>query len=453
MYVVNEGYFIDKEKEMKRKALLICILTAVCSVSAFAGAVSLNVSVSSPYLLADTRQTVFLKVGLLGTELEESRDRTPANVAIVLDRSGSMDGQKIAQAREAAMIAVGMLDERDVVSIVIYSDTVSVLVPATRVTDKGELYREIESIFAGGSTALFAGVSKGADEVSKFFDRNKVNRVILLSDGLANVGPDSPLALGNLGESLKRAGIAVTTIGLGLGYNEDLMVMLAQRSDGNHAFVENYNDLTRIFQYEFNDILSVVAQDVKIQVTCPEGIVPTRMLGREAEIIGNKVYTSISQIYSRQEKYLLLELDIPGERAGSQVEIARVDIEYGNMQTRRVDSLSSVMQVSYTGSKDTVEGSKDRETLVEATKQIATERTEEAIRLRDEGKVEAAQRLLEENADYLEREAKALKSEELEDLGATNRADADAVEDEADWNENRKRMKADSYETQTQQSY
>lgn len=438
---------------MKRKTFLACIFLAVCSVSAFAGSVSLNVSVSNPYLLADTRQTVYLKVGLLGAELEESLNRTPANVAIVLDRSGSMDGQKIAQAREAAMIAVGMLDERDIVSIVTYSDTVSVLVPATRVNDKGELYRKIESIFAGGSTALFAGVSKGADEVSKFFDRNKVNRVILLSDGLANVGPDSPMALGNLGESLKRAGISVTTIGLGLGYNEDLMVMLAQRSDGNHSFVENYNDLTRIFQYEFNDILSVVAQDVKIQVTCPEGIVPLRMLGREAEIIGNKVYTSISQIYSRQEKYLLLELDIPGGRAGSQIDIARIDIEYGDMQSRRADSLTSVMQISYTGSKDKVEGSRDRETLVEAAKQIATERTEEAIRLRDEGKVAEAQRLLEENADYLEKEAKSLESDELDDLGATNRADADAVEDEADWNENRKRMKADSYETQTQQSY
>ena len=438
---------------MKRRIVIIFILTAVCSVSAFAGTVSLNISVSNPYLLADTRQTVFLKVGLLGAELENSLERTPANVAIVLDRSGSMDGEKIIQAREAAMIAVGMLDERDIVSIVTYSDTVSVLVPATRVTKKSYLYRKIESIFAAGSTALFAGVSKGADEVSKFFERSKVNRVILLSDGLANVGPDSPMALGNLGESLKRTGISVTTIGLGLGYNEDLMVMLAQRSDGNHAFVENYNDLTRIFQYEFSDILSVVAQDVKIQVTCPAGVVPLRMLGREAEIIGNKVYTSISQIYSSQEKYLLLELDIPGGREGTQADIARIDIEYGDMQSRRIDSLSSVMQVSYTRSKDTVEGSKDKETLVEAAKQIATERTEEAIRLRDQGEVEKAQRLLEENADYLDKEAKALESEELEDLGGTNRADAAAVEDDADWGANRKRMKADSYETQTQQSY
>ena len=86
--------------------------------------------------------------------------------------------------------------------------------------------------------------------------------------------PDSPAALGDLGASLGKSGISVTTIGLGLGYNEDLMVRLAEKSDGNHAFVENSRDLSRIFEYEFGDILSVVAQDVKIKINCLPGVKP-----------------------------------------------------------------------------------------------------------------------------------------------------------------------------------
>ncbi|MCK5198685.1 MAG: VWA domain-containing protein, partial [Spirochaetales bacterium] len=300
--------------------ILSVIFISIFTVTLSAATVDLEVSVSNPFLLANQEQSIFLKVGLTGSDLGEER-RTPANVSIVLDRSGSMDGEKIARAKEAASMAISMLDDRDIVSIVTYSDTVSVLIPATRVSDRSYIQGRIESVFADGSTALFAGVSKGADEVSKFLERNSVNRVILLSDGLANIGPDSPGALGSLGESLKKSGVSVTTIGLGLGYNEDLMVQLAQKSDGNHAFVENYNDLARIFRYEFQDILSVVAQDVEIEITCPEGVLPLRIMGREAEIIGNKVYTTINQLYSNQEKYLLVELTIPPNQAGSRMDI------------------------------------------------------------------------------------------------------------------------------------
>lgn len=419
----------------------------------FAAEVDLNVSLSNPYLIAGRQQDVYLKVGLTGFELEDGRERPPANVSIVLDKSGSMEGEKLVRAKEAALLAVDMLEDRDIVSIVTYSDTVSVLVPATRVSERNYIRRRIESIFAGGSTALFAGVSKGADEVSKFLERNRVNRVILLSDGLANVGPDSPMALGSLGESLKRAGISVSTIGLGLGYNEDLMVALAGRSDGNHAFVENYRDLTRIFQYEFRDILSVVAQDVEIEIICDERIVPRRILGRNAEIIGNKVYTSLSQLYSNQEKYLLIELDVPPFQEGMQIDAARVRVNYDNMGTYRSETVNGSAAVSFTRSKQVVDDAKDRETLVEAVKQIATERSEEAISLRDKGQVEEAQRLLKESSEYLLEEAEELESTQLQGLGQSIQMDAAVIEDDAEWNSNRKRMKKESYEVQNQQSY
>jgi Ca-activated chloride channel homolog len=445
---------------MKKSGFITVFFTAAVLIgSVFGGTelpaqtVDLKVSVSNPYLLAGQRQSVFLKVGLTGFELDGRVDRPPANVSIVLDKSGSMEGEKLVRAKEAALLAVEMLGDRDIVSVVTYSDTVSVLVPATRVSERSYIRRRIESIFAGGSTALFAGVSKGADEVSKFLERNKVNRVILLSDGLANVGPDSPMALGSLGESLKRTRISVTTIGLGLGYNEDLMVALAERSDGNHAFVENYRDLTRIFQYEFQDILSVVAQDVEIEIICDERIVPRRILGRNAEIIGNRVYTTLNQLYSNQEKYLLIELEVPPFQEGEQIDAARVSIQYDNMGTYKSDYLTGAAAVSFTRSKQAVDEAKDRETLVDAVKQIATERSEEAISLRDKGQVEEARRVLQANSEFLQEEAEELASSVLEGLSRSIQMDAAAIEDDAEWNSNRKRMKKETYEVQNQQSY
>jgi len=438
---------------MKKSILIVTVMAAAVRATLFAGNVDLNISVSEPYLIAGRTQSVFLKIGLVGGVAFTRTERPGANVSIVLDRSGSMSGEKLAKAKEAAVLALDLLDERDVLSVVAYSDTVSVLVPSTRVANRAEIRARIERIFAGGSTALFAGVSKGADEVAKYLERSRVNRVILLSDGLANVGPDSPMALGNLGAALKQSGISVSTIGLGLGYNEDLMVALARRSDGNHAFVENSADLERIFRYEFDDILSVVAHDVEIEITCGDGVRPVRLLGRGGDITGGKVYSTIGQLYGRQEKYLLVELEVPARTDGTSLSLARVDVKYHTMDTGAPMSLRGGAGVTFTASRLQVEEKRDTKTMVEAVKQISVDRKEQAVKLRDEGKLEEARGLLKETSQFLEAEGKKLNAPVLQEMGRANSMDAEAVKDDSNWNQNRKRMKAESYEAQSQQSY
>jgi len=415
--------------------------------------IELDVSVTSSWLLAGENQKTYLKVGLTGFELENNEKRTSSNIAIVLDRSGSMDGDKIERAIEAAMLAVDILGDDDILSIITYSDSVEVLVPATKVSDRLYIKRKIASIRSEGSTALFAGVSKGADEIEKFFDPNKVNRVILLSDGLANVGPESPAALGELGASLRRIGISVTTIGLGLGYNEDLMVRLAQKSDGNHAFVENSRDLARIFEYEFNDILSVVAQDVNIEIECMDGFHPVRVLGRDADVIGNKVYTSLNQLYSNQEKYFLLEVEVDPFRAGDILNMAQIEMSYSNMATQQKESLSGSGVIRFTDDSDKVQDNVDRETMVSVVTQIAAEKSEEALILRDEGNVEEAQAILNSSSRFLKEQAELLNAPSLAGYGAEYEEDAEIIADDEQWSSTRKKMKDDQYEVQNQQSY
>lgn len=212
--------------------------------------------------------TVPIKVSLFGEGEKSRSDRAPINVALVMDRSGSMSGEKLIHAKEAAISALSLLGSNDIVSIISYDDKPEVVVPATKLTDKEAVIRKISGITEGGSTALFAGVSRGAAELAKFREAGRINRIVLLSDGMANVGPSSPGELGDLGASLQKDGISVTTIGLGLGYNEDLMTNLARRSDGNHIFAERATDLASLFQKEFGGLLSVVAQNVLVTITC-----------------------------------------------------------------------------------------------------------------------------------------------------------------------------------------
>jgi Ca-activated chloride channel family protein len=434
---------------------LVAVVALACGASLGAEAASgvrLGVSLANPVVLAGARQRSYLKVSLTGYAPNLVAQRPPVNVAIVLDRSGSMQGDKLAQAREAALVALDMLDERDILSVVTYDDTVSVLVPATRLSDTRRIAALIRRIEPGGMTALFAGVSKGASEVRKFIRDERVNRVILLSDGLANVGPASPGALGDLGASLRKEGISVTTIGLGLGYNEDLMVRLAGASDGNHSFVESSEDLVRIFAAEFRDILNVVARDVEIEITCRGGVTPLGVLGREADIVGQSVLLDLSQIYGNQEKYVLLEVELPAGAPGQTLPVADVEVRYGDLVSRSAALVNGGASVAYSDSARTVEERADKAALVDVVRQVAAETTEQAVQLRDAGKLSEAKDLFEKNAEYLEASAEYLDAPALEEAGAAASRAAGNLDDES-WNAERKKTRSEQYATQNQQSY
>jgi Ca-activated chloride channel family protein len=431
-------------------AVLMLAVTAAPS-WLMAAQVKLDVSMAQPTLLAEKKQTTFVKVGLTGFKMSSKADRTPVNVSLVLDKSGSMSGTKIAKAKEAAIWAVRRLDSKDIVSVVLYDSTVRVLVPATKLTDKEAVCRKIQEISANGSTALFAGVSKGAAELRKFIDRNRVNRVILLSDGLANVGPRTPSALGELGSSLIKDGISVSTMGLGLGYNEDLMTQLARRSDGNHIFIEKAEDLAEVFNFEFDHVLSVVAQEVAITINISPEIRPVRVLGREAEINGRQVIVHLNQLYSEQEKYVILEVELPATAAGQTRKIAQVDVSYANMETKTSDRLSSTVSVNFDPSEDVVQRKTNAAVMTECVLQVANEQNKLATALRDEGDVAGARRLLEANGKYLSSNGTLYKSEKLRERGGDNKNQAARLEDK-DWGRFRKMMREAQHADSSQQA-
>jgi len=412
--------------------------------------VKVDVAVAKPYLLAGQKQTSYIRVGLTGIPINDTGRRTAVNVAIVLDKSGSMTGEKLRKAKDAAFASIDRLGPNDIVSVIAYDQTVDVLVPATKVSDRQTLRASIEKLSAGGSTALFAGVSKGAAEVRKFLDRQRVNRIILLSDGQANVGPSSPADLGNLGASLIKEGISVTTLGLGLDYNEDLMTQLARKSDGNHYFIENSTDLARQFGYEFDDVLSVVAQEVTVGITCGPGVRPIRVLGREADITRQTVTTYVNQVYGNQEKYVLLEVEVPAQQAGTEQNLANVNVSYVNMASKNPDKIARVASTRFTGSASLVESSTNATVMTSAIEQIAVERNKQAVLLRDQGKIEEARKVLLDNAAFLSENAVKYNSKELEDYKGKNRKDADNLAP-AVWESQRKAILSEQNVRQSQQ--
>jgi len=410
------------------RGFLAAALFVLAGATGWAEQVRLDVSMANPVLLANQKQTSYLRVAMTGLNLPDSGRRTPINVAIVLDRSGSMHGEKIEKAKEAAIMAVSRLRPDDIFSLVAYDSTVNVIIPATKLQDRELICDAIRRIQVGSNTALFAGVSKGAMEVRKFLDRRYVNRIILLSDGLANEGPSSPGDLAELGTSLGREGIAVSTIGLGLDYNEDLMTALAQKSDGNHIFAENALDLDKAFTNEFGDVLSVVAQGVKAVIHCADGVRPVRVLGREADIVGQTVTLNLNQVYAGQMKYLVLEVEVPPRN--ELLTVANVDLTYTNMATLAPETLHGVASASFTLSPAAVEASVNKDVMASVVQQTGLERNRLALRLSDEGRIAEAQELLRSNAAYLQDNAVRLNNEALADDAMRNTSQMGYVRDD-----------------------
>ncbi|MCP4174075.1 MAG: VWA domain-containing protein [Fuerstiella sp.] len=363
--------------------------------------VRLDVSPVYSVLKSGQKQTTWIRVGLAGFKLESDRRRAGVNLAIVMDKSGSMQGEKIKRAREAAIDAIKLLSPDDIVSIITYDSTVNVLVPSTKLTDKQAVITAINGIASGGNTALFAGVSKGAAEVRKFLDRERVNRVILLSDGLANVGPSSPGELGSLGKSLIKENISVSTLGLGLGYNEDLMVQLAGASGGNHLFIEDASELVDIFRREFDDVLSVVAQEVDVRISIPKGIRPVRVLGNDADINGQDIVTRLAQIYSEQDKYVIVEVELAAAETGSNLKLATVSVTYANMKTHESDKLSGGVRTSFSDNDKKVAASLNHKAMADVVALFSSEQNKLATKFLDEGDLMKCRQILKENVDYL----------------------------------------------------
>src|ERR1017187_7069867 len=380
-----------------KKTLLALGLATGLAAPLFAGeTLHLNLVPDRDVLLKGRPQEVVVKIDLSAIADRQKHRRTPLNLAVVLDKSGSMTGAKLEKAKQAALQLVDRLTAKDVFSLVVYSDEARVLVPAQKVEDREALKEKIESIEAGGSTALYAGVRTGARQIQEYFSLKRINRVILLSDGLANVGPSSPRQLRRLGGDLAERGISVTTIGVGDDYNEDLMAGLAEASDANYYYVQDTEKLPEIFAKELGELLTVAARDVRIEIVCPDGVKPLGFIGRAEKFESQRATVNLSQFTSGQNRYLFLRCLVNGDKP----EVARVNVNYKDELGDGSDqSASGIARIDFTSDQKLSDKSVNGAVFAQKELMLTAVAKDAAIAQADAGNYKlAAQTLSAQNA-------------------------------------------------------
>lgn len=284
------------------------------------------------------------------------------DLVIVLDRSGSMQGQKIRDAKQAILGLLSNLSKDDRFALVSYSNGVqrhSNLLKATG-TNRMLLTSAIHEISAGGGTNLGAGLQEGINVLLASPRKGNLGKVILVSDGLANQGITAPTALGNMASLAVHKEFAVSTAGVGDDFNEQLMTTIANRGTGNYYYLENPSAFADVFQKEFQNTRIAAATSVEVRIPLRGGMSVDDAAGYPIEIKNNQAVFYPGDLLSGQTKKLFVNLRVPTNEEGI-FEIEGVSVRYVHKGTPHTVTLSKPFQIACVKDENEVFASIDKD--------------------------------------------------------------------------------------------
>lgn len=332
----------------------------------------------------------------------ELKERAPLNVSLVLDRSGSMEGEPLAYSKRACQFVIDQMASSDTCSLVVFDDQVKTQIEPGKVTHKDLLKQQIDSIRTGGSTNLSGGLLQGIQHVLQGKQRGSTNRVILLSDGHANEGITDRSKLRAIAKEYNNMGIGITAMGVGDGFDEELMEGIADQGGGNFYFIDKPENIPAIFNKELDGLLSVVAQNIQVTLIPSDKAVITNIYGYESERTPQGVKLALGDAYAEETKSILVEMMLYPHVAGTH-EILKLQWEYAAVTNgeAKLSTLQYPVSAHFTNDIELFQKS----TNSQVEKQIKI--TESAIALQhaiaafDSGDEDAGKEMLQRQADTM----------------------------------------------------
>lgn len=294
-----------------------------------AGEVTLRAILARPYLPAQTAQVAYVLIEVQPTQVV-AQVRMPVNVGFVLDRSGSMKGEKIERVRQAVSMAIDLLDAQDIASIVIFDHRTEVLVPAAPVTDRRAIKERVARIRDAGGTKIAPAVDRALREINR--DRSgAIRRLVLLTDGQTENENECLLRADDAG----RLGVPITALGVGQDWNEDLLIEMANRSGGTADYIARPDEITEYFRNTVQRAQSVAVQNAALNLRLVQGITP-RAVWQVLPLISNLGYRPLSdrevsvplgELETGAGRTLLVELLVDQRPAGT-YRIGQAEVSY-----------------------------------------------------------------------------------------------------------------------------
>ncbi len=318
--------------------------------SAAAGPVHMKPEISNPYIEYKSKREMLVNMRLWGDEFRPVK-RPPVNLVLVIDESGSMNERgKMSYAKKAAKNMISNLNSNDRVGVIAYSDYARVISPLKKLKNKSKLRRKIDQIYPTNATNLSSGLIEGIRELKYEDDYRRINKVILLSDGLANRGVTDIYSLSKIASRASAEGIYITTMGLGLHFDEDLMATVAEYGAGNYYFIESPNQIAYIFDKEFGKMSSTIARDAVLEIDLEDDVELEELYGYTYDRKGDKILIKLGDYYSGQERNIKMSLKVPTVKKGKN-DLFTSSLKYTDLENGRRKNINE--SVVYNVTKDT----------------------------------------------------------------------------------------------------
>jgi len=302
-----------------------------------------------------SQKYVYLYTELNGGKPLDNPERKPLNIALVIDRSGSMQGDKLQYALKAAKMLVQNLHVGDHFALVDYDDQISTPVFSTTIADnKTAIQGQIDKLYARGSTNLCGGMLEGYNQAKTHFNAEHVNRVILFSDGLANTGISGNDEIKKIAKKkLEETGISISSFGIGSDYNEQLMTHLAEYGNGNYYFINNADEIPTHLATEMKGLMQVVAQNVSMRIKLPENNLEVeKVYGAAWKVENGELIVDAGSVVAEETRTIMVKFKI--KNMAAQALNFKAKMSYLDARSGEERSLESLFATSFNQNKDEV---------------------------------------------------------------------------------------------------
>ena len=290
--------------------------------------------------------------GVSGVPGASGGQRLPVNIALVVDRSGSMEGEPLEYVKRACAFVVDLLGPNDVLSIVTFEETVEVLMPARRVTEPDLIKQHLQRILPGNTTNLFDGLyAAGAQVASVPNAGSYVSRVLLLTDGEPTAGLKDFPSIVNLVADLKQRGVTVTALGFGPDYNEELMAGIARRSGGNYYYIARPEEIPDVFRKEIEQVLGVTARNPRLTLYLPRACSVRQVMGSDPILGTRTAEIALGDLERGATVSKLWEMEL-GPRPSGTYRITQAVLSWEDGMTGRAETATVNAVVDFVGDMD-----------------------------------------------------------------------------------------------------
>jgi len=296
--------------------------------------------------LYSNQNQVIMQIGLITKNVENLSEAPTLNLALVIDRSGSMAGEKMEKVKESLVELLEKLRKGDILSVIVFSSEAEILVEAQKIDSKLIINQRILNILPYGSTNIHDGLMMGYNEVMKNFNENYNNRVILLTDGRTNEGVTDHELIITRSSEYNRNNISLSVIGLGNDLDFILLRQLAKAGKGLIHFIDNNNDIKTVFDKEIQSLFQPIAKNVMLEIECDSKLSVEQIFGYQPYINNNKIVMELDNMNSGLTQVVIIKFAMNDTSENEKLKI-KTKLTYFDFKSKKNKKISITGKLIY----------------------------------------------------------------------------------------------------------